>query len=147
MHSISTRVTPASIAPAPLSLRFGFWLCIAIAVAVVIRRMVALTIPARPSTSPMAGLDQVFSSHAALTFAHIIPALIFVLLVPLVMFRKTPRFAWADLLLYPIGAIVGLTAYAMSADAIGGWLERSAVLVFDSLFLYSLAQGMAVSAA
>jgi hypothetical protein len=141
MQSTIPRLKSASIAPAPLPLRLGFWFCIVIAVAVVIRRMVALTGSPLPSTSPMAGLDLAFSEHAALTLAHIIPALIFVLLVPLAMLRQAPRFEWAHLLLYPIGAIVGLTAYAMSTDAIGGWLERSAVLVFDSIFLFSLLQG------
>jgi hypothetical protein len=34
--------------------------------------------------------------------------------------------------------VVGLTAYAMSVNSVGGWLERSAVLFFNSLFLYSL---------
>ncbi|MFL6452106.1 MAG: DUF2306 domain-containing protein [Bryobacteraceae bacterium] len=129
-----------SARPVPLSLRFGFWFCVAIAIAVVIRRIVALTASPGPSTAPMAGLDLAFAHHAVLTFAHIIPALMFVLLAPVVMFRKRGGFAWADALLYPVGAVVGLTAYAMSAYAIGGWLERSAVLVFDSFFLFSLWQ-------
>ena len=143
IHPVQTmdpRVSSASTTPAPLPLRFGFWLCIVIAVAVVIRRIIALTGPPRPSPAPMAGLDLAFAEHAALTLAHIIPALIFVLLVPVVIFRKGPRFAWADTLLYPIGAVVGLTAYAMSTYSVGGWLERSAVLVFNSLFLFSLWQ-------
>jgi hypothetical protein len=89
----------------------------------------------------MAGLDLAFAEHAALTLAHIIPALIFVLLTPVVMYRKEPRFPWADALLYPVGAVVGITAYGMSSYSIGGWLERSAVLVFNSWFLFSLWQG------
>jgi putative flippase GtrA len=47
---------------------------------------------------------------------------------------------WLKGVLYPLGAVVGVTAYAMSAYSIGGWLERSAVLVFNSLFLFSLAR-------
>ncbi len=35
---------------------------------------------------------------------------------------------------------MGVTAYAMSAYSIGGWVERSAVLFFNSLFLFSLAR-------
>jgi len=31
-----------------------------------------------------------------------------------------------------------LTAYAMSVFPVGGWVERSAVLLFNSLFLFSL---------
>jgi hypothetical protein len=33
---------------------------------------------------------------------------------------------------------VGVTAYAMSKYSVGGWVERSAVLFFNSLFLFSL---------
>jgi len=88
----------------------------------------------------MAGLDNAFASHSALTLAHIVPALLFVLLAPFVVFRRPVRFAWAEQLLFPIGAIVGLTAYAMSSYSVGGWVERSAVLLFNTLFLFSLFQ-------
>ena len=37
-----------------------------------------------------------------------------------------------------IGIIVAVTAYAMSAYAVGGWIERSAVLFFNTLFLFAL---------
>ncbi len=33
---------------------------------------------------------------------------------------------------------MGVTAYAMSSYSVGGWLERSAVLLFNTLFLFSL---------
>ena len=119
----------------PLWLRVGFWICTAIAVAVVIRRSVALAFP-RPSAAPqLAALDTFFASHTALTFAHILPALAFVLVAPFVVFRRSE---WAERLIYPLGAIVGGTAFAMSAHAVGGWVERSAVLFFNSLFLVSL---------
>jgi hypothetical protein len=88
----------------------------------------------------MAGLDDAFASHAALTLAHIIPALLFVLLAPLAVFTRFAHHRWSGEVLFPLGAVVGLTAYAMSAFAVGGWIERSAVFVFDSLFLYSLAR-------
>jgi hypothetical protein len=86
----------------------------------------------------MISLDQTFASHAALTLAHIVPALGFVLLVPLFYVRRFAFSAWVDHSLFTLGAIVGITAYAMSADAVGGWVERSAVLFFNSLFFYSL---------
>jgi hypothetical protein len=122
--------------PSQLWLRIGFWACTAIAVAVVIRRTLALAFP-HPSAAPqLAALDSFFSSHAALTFAHILPALVFVLVAPFVVFRRSA--AWAEQLIFPLGAIVGITAYAMSVDSIGGWIERSAVLFFNSLFLFSL---------
>jgi hypothetical protein len=126
--------------PAPLALRVGFWICIAIAVAVVLRRLVALAHPSTSGPPQLAGLDASFESHAMLTVAHIVPALIFVLLVPLYFSRRFASAVWLERLLFLLGAIVGITAYAMSADAVGGWLERSAVLFFNTLFLYSLAR-------
>jgi len=86
----------------------------------------------------MAGLDEAFASHAALTLAHILPALLFVLIAPVVVFRRAPRPSWIDVAFYILGAIVGLTAYTMSTYSIGGWTERSAVFFFDTLFLLSL---------
>jgi len=83
-------------------------------------------------------LDATFASHAGLTLAHIIPAMMFVLLAPFVFLRRFAGAAWPRRLIYPLGAIVGLTAYAMSRYSIGGWVERSAVLLFNSLFLFSL---------
>jgi hypothetical protein len=121
-------------------LKVGFWICAAIAVAVVLRRVVALARPAQGGgASPTAGLDAVFASHAGLTLAHILPAMAFVLLTPFVVSRRFQA-AWAERLFYPLGAVVGLTAYAMSVYSVGGWVERSAVLFFNSLFLFSLAR-------
>ena len=72
---------------------------------------------------------------------HILSALAFVLLLSLTYFRRFASSVWIAQLLFPLGAIVGITAYAMSAYAIGGWVERSAVFFFNSLFLYSLFRG------
>jgi hypothetical protein len=120
-------------------LQAGFWACIVIAVAAALRRLVALVHPAQSAPPQMVALDAVFASHTALTLAHIIPAIAFVLLTPFVLLRRSPA-VWPERLLFPLGAAVGVTAYAMSTDAVGGWVERSAVLVFNSLFLFSLAR-------
>ena len=124
---------------APLWLKAGFWACIVIAVAVALRRFIALLHPSQTGPSPLAALDATFSSHAALTFVHIISATAFVLVAPLVLFRAPKSELW-ERLLFPLGAIVGITAYAMSIPAFGGWVERSAVLFFNSVFLFSLAR-------
>ncbi len=118
-------------------LKVGFWGCVVIAVAVVLRRLVALVHPSQGAGSPMAALDAVFGSHAGLTLAHILPAMAFVLVTPFVLAGRRNAL-WAERLFYPLGLVVGLTAYAMSLYAVGGWIERSAVLFFNSLFLYSL---------
>jgi hypothetical protein len=116
----------------------GFWICIAISVAVALRRIYALAVPARSAPPELAALDNLFASHAALTLAHIVPALLFVLLVPVIVLRPASTPASIRHIFYPLGAVVGLTAYAMSAFPIGGWTERSAVLLFNTLFLFSL---------
>jgi hypothetical protein len=120
-------------------LRFGFWACIVIAIAAALRRLVALAHPSQTAAPQMATLDAVFASHATLTLAHILPAMAFVLLAPVVLLGRS-RAVWPERLLFPLGAVVGVTAYAMSAYSIGGWVERSAVLLFNSLFLFSLAR-------
>jgi hypothetical protein len=85
----------------------------------------------------MASLEATFSSHAVLTAMHIIPAAIFVLLSAAVLLRRTGG-GWLERLFFPFGAMTGVTAYAMSSYAVGGWVERSAVLVFNTWFLLSL---------
>jgi hypothetical protein len=124
----------------PLWLRVGFWACTLIAVAVAVRRIVALAFPSPSAPPQLAELDHVFASQSALTLAHILPALAFVMLAPLSIFRRFSTIAWSERFLFPLGAIVGITAYAMSVHSVGGWIERSAVLFFNSLFLFSLAR-------
>jgi hypothetical protein len=119
-------------------LRIGFWACIGISVAVVIRRTVALAHPPQSAPPQLAALDAAFASHATLTLAHIIPALAFVVVTPFVYLRRFAGAAWPERFLFPLGAVVGLTAYAMINYSVGGWVERSAVLLFNSLFLFSL---------
>jgi hypothetical protein len=118
-------------------LKVGFWVCVVIAVAVVLRRLAALVHPSQGAGAPLATLDAVFASHAGLTLAHILPAMAFVLVTPFVLAGRRNGL-WAERLFYPLGAIVGVTAYAMSVYAVGGWVERSAVLFFNSLFLFAL---------
>jgi predicted membrane protein DUF2306 len=138
---------PTSAVPAtrrfPLWILSGFFACIAIAVAVVIRRLAALEHPSS-GLPQMVQLDALFASHAALTLAHIIPALVFVLAIPLYYSRRfaddSKTHLWIERSVFLLGTIVGMTAYAMSTHAVGGWIERSAVLFFNSLFLYSLSR-------
>jgi hypothetical protein len=120
---------------APQWLKICFWVCIVIAVAAAARRFITLL---RPSgKSMMSGLDATFASHTALTLAHIIPATAFILLAPFALFRATEK-RWLERTLMFLGVVVGITAYVMSVDAFGGWTERTAVLLFNSLFLFSI---------
>jgi hypothetical protein len=135
------RTAAAIVLPArfPLSLKIGFWFCIVIAVAVVIRRVVALSTPPSPNAPPqLAGLDAYFAAYATLTYVHILCALAFVLLLPLLFWSRTRNSAALQRAIFPLGVLVGITAYAMSTHAVGGWLERAAVLFFNTFFLYAL---------
>lgn len=130
--------TPDDSSSFPRWLRGGFWVCILISVAAVMRRLVALVHPPRSAPPQLAALDAVFASHTALTLAHILPALAFVITIPFLYMRRFAGAVWIERLFFLLGTLVGITAYAMTTDSIGGWTERSAVLLFNSLFLFSL---------
>lgn len=121
----------------PVLLLLGFWFSIAIAIAAVVRRLLELIRPSSGRPPRMAEIDSAFSSHALLTAAHIIPAAAFVVLAAAILLRRSGG-EWLERLFFPLGAVTGATAYAMSSFAIGGNIERSAVLVFNTWFLYSL---------
>ncbi|MGA9508545.1 MAG: DUF2306 domain-containing protein [Candidatus Sulfotelmatobacter sp.] len=124
----------------PRGLKIGFWFCIVVAIAVVLRRMLALSTSPNSHVPPqLAALDAYFASHATLTYVHILCSLALVLLLPLLFWHRTRGSVRVDKAFFFLGVTVGATAYAMSIHAIGGWLERSAVLVFNTLFLASLA--------
>lgn len=128
--------SPAYLVPTGW-MRFAFWACVVIAVAAVLRRIVALAIPPQSGPPQLVALDAYFAAHAHLTLAHILIAVGFVLIMPWVILRPG-RSTWPSQIVYPLGALVGISAYAMSGHAVGGWLERSAVLLFNTLFLVSL---------
>jgi hypothetical protein len=120
----------------PQWLTICFSVCILIAVASATRGFVALV--RLPVTgSPMSRLNATVASRNALTLAHIIPATGFVVLAPFVLFLATDK-RWLERALVLLGIIVEINAYTMSVDAFGGWTERTAVLFFNSLFLFSL---------
>ena len=138
-----TKTHSSSITPeTPFLLRIGFWFCIAIGVAVVVRRVVALRGPVASGAPPeMARLDAWFQMHDVLTYVHILTALVFLVLLPLFFWHRTRRSSFVRRAYYGVGAVVGLTAYAMSAYSVGGWVERTAVLFFNTLFLITLGVG------
>jgi hypothetical protein len=110
---------------------------VVISIAVVVRRINELIRPSHSRPEQMAAIDAIFSSHAVLTAVHIIPAAIFVLLAAGMLLRRTGG-EWLERFFFLFGAITGATAYAMSFYPIGGWVERSAVLAFNTWFLLSL---------
>lgn len=121
-------------------MRFCFWLCVLVAAVVAIRRLVILSHPAPTGSSPAARLDAFFASHSGLMVAHLVPALAFVLLIPAFYSPRFREARWVSWLLYAVGVLVGLTAYALTLHLVGGAGEASAIIVFDTLFLYALAR-------
>jgi hypothetical protein len=117
-----------------------------IAAAAALRRIVALLVAkaAAAPAGPFGGLDAAFAARKALTLAHIIPALAFVLLLPLWFSARMRsneqahrRITW---LLFAVGFIVGITAIPLVANPVGGVTELSAIIVFDGIFLFSFAR-------
>jgi hypothetical protein len=97
----------------------------------------ALVYPPHSAPTQLAALDKAFAAHAALTLAHILPALAFVLITPFFVFRKSNETTWPEHVLFPLGLVVGMTAYAMSSFSVGvGWSGRR--FCCSTLFSYFL---------
>jgi hypothetical protein len=120
-----------------------FLLLCVIAAAAAVRRIVVLILPPAVERVPqMAALDAAFGARKALTLWHIVPALLFVVLLPfwfLPVVRRRPevhkRVMYA---LVVLGAIIGVTALLLSLHPVGGVNEASAAILYDGLFLFSL---------
>jgi hypothetical protein len=127
----------------PRWIRIGFWVCIVIAIAAVAVRAAALLMPVRVGGPPgTAALDGYFKAHAAMTWTHISCALAYVLLLPFVFWKRTRNAPVVVAAFFVMGFVVGATAYGMNLFAIGGWVERSAILFFNTLFLAELARAL-----
>jgi hypothetical protein len=141
--------SPNSIPPDQIPLTRSLWttlilLCV-IALAAATRRIVALaTSPSATPIPAMASLDAHFATHSTLTLIHIIPAAIFILLLPAWFSRRLtnnpPIHRRITYGLFLTGAITGLTAILLAKNPVGGINESAASLLFDSLFLFSLAR-------
>jgi hypothetical protein len=134
---------PASAA-SPLVWVLFVLLCL-IGAGAAMRRVVVLIAPAaQVNPSPAGALDSDFASRKVLTLCHIIPALFFVSLAPfwfLPKVRSQPtvhcRISGALLIL---GSVIGVTAFILSLHPVGGINEATAAILYDCLFLFSLAR-------
>jgi len=136
MKDVRTQAGPANERGYPAWISTAFVVSVIIALAAVLRRLTALVHPSIGGPAEMRSLDAVFSSHAVLTCFHIVPAAVFVCLSVVYFRRNCGTFTLRSL--YALGGVTGLTAYLMSWYAIGGWIERTAVFVFNTWFLVSL---------
>ena len=113
------------------------------------RRFVVLLAP--PATNPRfaaaAALDAGFAAHRSLTLMHILPAFLFMALVPFqfverIRKRHIALHRWSGRLLLLLGAVIGASALIMSFTMnIGGVSETAATTLFAVLFLLFLGLG------
>ncbi|MBS1799953.1 MAG: DUF2306 domain-containing protein [Acidobacteria bacterium] len=128
-------------------IRIVLYILCFIAAAAALRRIVALLlVKASMRPGQFGDLDAVFAAHRALTLAHVVPALCFVLLLPLWFSARMRsnkqthrRITWA---LFALGFVVGITAIPMVANPVGGVTELSAIIVFDGIFLFSFVRAL-----
>jgi hypothetical protein len=117
-------------------------LCV-IGAAAVIGRIVALGTATAAGSSAFASLDAHFAAKAGMTLLHIVPSLLFVLLVPLQFLsslrRRYPQFhRWTGRLLMGLGVVIGISALRLSAHPVGGLAEGTATSFFGCVFLFAL---------
>jgi hypothetical protein len=119
-----------------------------IGIAVVLRRSLTLAGVIKPFVHPKYGaFDSGFQLHKVLTFVHIIPGALFMILAPLQFVPGIrARYLWfhrlSGRIVVVLGLIIGVTALIMSFKTnIGGATETAATVLFAILFLFSLIKG------
>ncbi|MBI2686649.1 MAG: DUF2306 domain-containing protein [Acidobacteria bacterium] len=115
----------------------------AIGAAAVVRRLFALGGTPAGSSTPFASLDANFTAKARMTLLHIVPSLLFVLLVPLQFIsslrQRYPRVhRITGRLIMGLGVVAGASALWLSASPVGGIAEGTATALFGTFFLFSL---------
>ena len=97
--------------------------------------------------NPAAQLDRGFLQHRLRTFAHIVPATIYLLLLPFQLIRRIrtrhPHFhRWNGRILVVLGIFVAMSALALSrTNSIGGVNEAAATTLYALLLLWFLVAG------
>jgi len=138
---------PVPKRPARLVWTLTLLLC-AIGLIVAVRRIYVLVSP--PVHARLAAgevLDTGFAAHRSLTLLHILPAALFIVLMPLqfvgrIRTRHLARHRWSGRLLIALGIIVGTSALAMTyTTPIGGVNEIAAMTLFATLFIIFLTMG------
>jgi uncharacterized membrane protein len=121
-----------------------------IGLAVATRRTIVLLKPGTmsPAKNPAVQLDAHFANHATLTLAHILPAMLFMVLGPLQFVRglraKYPQVhRWSGRVFLTASAVVGVTGLTMAfGKTIGGIDEKAAITLFGTFFLIALAKAL-----
>lgn len=125
----------------------GVWIALlllcAIGAGAATRRIVALATGPSGTPSKFASLDAHFAAQAGMILLHLIPALLFVLLVPLQFVsslrRRHPKFhRWTGRVVMASGVVIGTSALWLSVHPAGGLVESTATVSFGCFFLFSL---------
>ena len=130
----------------------------AIGCAVAVRRIVVLlpvlehgyhpaVVSGNPRLAQLAGLDNIFARHPALSLVHIVPGLFFMVLGPIQFSRSIrARHLWwhrlSGRIFVVCGLVIGVSALVMSfaIPAIGGVNQAAATTLFSILFLFALSK-------
>jgi uncharacterized membrane protein len=121
-----------------------------VGLAVATRRTIVLLNPRMPGAqnNPAAALDAHFADHRALTLAHVLPAMLFMVLGPLQFIRRLraryPQIhRWSGRIFLTASAVVGITGLTMAwGKTIGGIDEKAAITLFGTFFLIALAKAL-----
>jgi len=117
----------------------------AIGAAAATRRIVAMGSAPTTGSADFGGLDAHFAAKAGMTLLHIVPSLLFVLLVPLQFVpslrERHPRVhRWTGRVIVGLGVVLGGSALWLSAHPVGGLAESSATIFFGCFFLFALSK-------
>lgn len=117
----------------------------AIGAAAAARRIVALGTAPSAGFSDFGVLDVHFADKAGMTLIHIVPSLLFVLLVPLQFVsslrQRHPRLhRWTGRGIVVLGLVLAISALWLSAHPVGGLAEGTATIFFGCFFLFALAK-------
>ncbi len=121
-----------------------------IGIAVATRRTVVLVKPGAMSArnNPAADMDSAFANRRTLTLAHILPAMLFMVLGPLQFVRSLrsnyPQVhRWSGRIFLTASAVVGVTGLTLAfGKTIGGVDEKAAIVLFGSFFLIALGKAL-----
>jgi uncharacterized membrane protein len=123
----------------------GLILLCLIGAAAATRRIVAFRMEPSAANPVSADLDGHFAGKEAMTMLHIVPSLVFVLLIPLQFVSRLRRrypqvHRWSGRVIVALGSVIGISALQLSAHPVGGFVEASATTLFGCYFLFCLAR-------
>lgn len=121
----------------------AFLVLCAIGAAVTTRRIIALESTPVGGSSEFAQLDEHFAVKTTMTLVHVVPSLLFVLLVPLQFIsslrsRYPKLHRWIGRVTMCLSFVIGISALWLSTQPVGGAIESSATIFFGYFFLFCL---------